>query len=192
MTRRLILVRHSLSAALPDAPQEAWMLTPEGEARCLGLATELRPFALDRVITSTETKAQRTGELLAQALGIPWQTAPDLQETARGNRDFFADRAAFVECVRRAMQHPDDVVFGSERFNAASERFLRRTDHLLHQYPDETLAFVSHGRVLSMVLGDLLARDSFSIWQELAMPAYAVFTLPDWLLERFVPTLSEA
>ena len=50
---------------------------------------------------------------------------------------------------------------------------------LLAQHPDETIALVSHGRVLSMVLAQFSGEDPVSIWDSLKMPAYAVLSLPE-------------
>ncbi|MCA9912585.1 MAG: histidine phosphatase family protein [Anaerolineae bacterium] len=178
MTQKLILVRHSISAPQPDLPQEAWQLTPEGESRCVQLAEEVRPHAPQRIFTSTEAKAQSTGKHLAQALRIPWQTAPDLQETARGDEDYFADKAAFAAAVEKAMRQPQQILFGRETFADAKARFMQQMRTLVQQHPGETLVLVSHGRVLSMVLGELLTRDPFTIWQEMPMPAYVVLEVP--------------
>lgn len=178
MTQKLILVRHSISAPQPDLPQEAWQLTAEGELCCVQLAETLRPYAPERIFTSIEAKAQSTGKHLAQALSIPWQTAPDLQETARGDEDYFADKAAFAAAVEKAMRQPEQVLFGSETFAGAKARFTQQMHTLMQQHPGETLVLVSHGRVLSMVLGELQSRDPFAIWQEMPMPAYVVLDLP--------------
>jgi len=191
MTHHIILIRHSISAPLPDTPQEEWQLTPEGEERCLTMAAELREYTLDRIFTSTEAKAIATGKIPAEELNIPWQTTPNLQETARGDSDYFEDKAAFAVAVDRAMQQPDQIIFGSEAFAEARERFLKQMHIVIEQHPKETIALVSHGRVLAMVLGKLQQRNPFDLWQSLKMPDFVVFRLPDWELLSCAPHLHD-
>lgn len=179
MTRYVILIRHSITAPQPDRPQEDWQLTPEGAKSCRILAAELSEVAPDRIFTSTEAKAIATGKILAEQLHIPWETAPNLQETARGDSHYFEDKATFAAAVQRAMQQPDQVVFGSEAFADARQRFLKQMHELLTQHPEETIALVSHGRLLAMVLAELQQRDPFDIWQSLKMPDHIVLEFPD-------------
>lgn len=167
-------------------------MTAEGERRCLLLAEELRTYKLSRVFTSTEAKARATGRILAATLAISSQAVPHLQETMRGDGDYYADQAEFSAAIALAIQQGDRVSFGREAFGAARDRFSQQMHALMQQHPGETLALVSHGRVLSMVLGALLGRDPFEIWQSLEMPAYAALEYPTMRLVQFTPALGRA
>lgn len=188
----LILIRHSISIAQPDIDASTWQLSAEGRARCVALAADIAQYVPLRLISSTEAKAQQTAQEVAERLDIDWYTAPDLHETERSVTDFFADRAAFVAQVQAAMAQPDQIVFGSESFNTARLRFTTQVERLLIQYPDESLALVTHGRVMAMVLGHWTKRNPFDIWQQLTMPAYAVLRLPDKTLIEQINSLEDA
>lgn len=187
--RHLILIRHSISVAQPSINAQQWRLSVEGQTRCELLAQQLKAYTPTRIVSSVEAKAQQTAQLVAQHLGIIWETQLDLHETERSTSDFFTDHKQFVAQVKIAMSQPDQIIFGSESFAAARQRFLKRVDILLKQYPDETLAIVTHGRVMATTLGYLAQHDAFNIWEALEMPAYAIFSLPDQTILRIVNTV---
>jgi broad specificity phosphatase PhoE len=175
----LIFIRHSISQPSPELNSHEWPLTDEGRVKCKILAEKLRPYAIRQIYTSTEAKAVETGQIVADILDLPCSIAPDLAETRREGLDMMANMADFKAQVREAMRQPDEKLFGEERFSDARERFLNEMTRLLAQHPAETIALVSHGRVLSMVLAQLRDEDPISIWDSLKMPAYAVLSLPE-------------
>ena len=172
--RQLIVIRHSQTRQQPNVNSHEWQLTDEGRKRCQVLAEELRPYAIDRVITSEEPKAALTGQLVAGGLAIAGDTAPNLHETKRETVGYFEREADFKASVQAAMTEPDKLLFGEETFTAARERFSKQLDTLLEQYPDETLAVVTHGTVMALYLAHLSEQDVVSLWNSLDMPAYAV------------------
>ena len=172
--RRLILIRHSQTKQQANVNSHDWQLTDEGRKRCQLLAEELRPYAIDRVITSEEPKAALTGQLVEEVLAVPCETAPNLHETKRETVGYFEREADFKASVQAAMAEPDKLLFGEETFTAARERFSQQIETLLVLYPGETLAVVTHGTVLSLYLAHLSEQDMIALWNSLDMPAYAV------------------
>lgn len=170
----LILIRHSQTKQQANINSHSWQLTDEGRKRCQLLAEELRPYTIDRVIASEEPKAALTGQLVADVLAVPCETVPNLHETKRETVGYFESESDFKAAVQSAMLEPDKLLFGEETFTDARERFSRQIETLLAQYPDKTLAVVSHGTVLSLYLAHLSAQDAISWWNSLDMPAYAV------------------
>jgi broad specificity phosphatase PhoE len=170
----LVFIRHAETLPVAGIPAHLWQLTEQGAKASQTIAAELLPYALQAIYTSTEAKAIVTGTIIAQQLAIPCQTVPDLEETHRAATDLL-DRDAFQRAVHRAMQHPAELLFGDETFAAARSRFLKRTRHLLQAHPDQSIALVSHGRILSMVMAVLQEREPFTVWDTLRMPDYIVF-----------------
>lgn len=182
----LILIRHSMVQPNPELNSHEWGLVEEGREACKILVEKLRPYAIRQIYSSQEAKARETGQILADALGLSCEIAPDLAETKREGLDFMANSAEFRQQVREAMRRPDEKLFGEERFADARERFLNAMERLLCQHPNETIALVSHGRVLSMVLAQFTGEDPVSIWDSLKMPAYAILSLPEKEIRAFV------
>ncbi len=174
----LILVRHSISQPQPGISAHQWALTAEGQARCAALAAQLRLYQIARVATSDEPKAIVTAQLLAHHLGItaPLVTEPDFRETRRDTAPYFDSEGEFHAAVHAAMNRPDDVLFGEESFSAARRRITLALGRMIDANRSETLAVVTHGTIMSLLLGHVSERDTFEIWRSLGMPAFAVLT----------------
>ncbi|MCA0456089.1 MAG: histidine phosphatase family protein [Chloroflexi bacterium] len=177
---RLVLVRHAASQPQPGTSAHNWQLANAGHDQCRLLADRLRPYNIRHIITSDEPKAVQTGTLLASYLGdLPLSQAADLRETHRKTAPFFADETAFREAIATAMHQPQKLLYGEETFEAARLRFSAAVDRLTSAHPDETIALVSHGTILSLFLAHRMNVPPYSIWSLLDMPAYAILTLPD-------------
>ena len=174
----LILVRHSISKPQPGISAHQWTLTEEGQARCAALAATLRPYHISRIATSDEPKAIATAQLLAAHLEIaaPLIVDPDFRETLRETAPYFDSEGEFHAAVHAAMNNPDDVLFGEESFNAARRRITLALGRIMNAYRSETLAVVTHGTIMSLLLGHVSEKNTFEIWRGLGMPAYAVLT----------------
>ena len=68
--RKLILVRHAKPHIVPDVPAREWGLSEKGRALCREIAKQISPYAPGRIVTSTETKAVQTGQLIADSLNV--------------------------------------------------------------------------------------------------------------------------
>ena len=130
-----------------------------------------------------------TGQLTADVLNIPCNSAPDLGETKRDTVPYFQTIEDFWAAIRNGMENPNELVFGEERFADALARFRIRVDTLLKQHPDETIAIVTHGTVMSLYLADVTGREIYPLWASLGMPAYAVLDLPEKSLTELITTV---
>ena len=174
----LILVRHSISQPQPGISAHQWSLTPEGQARCAALAVRLRPYQIARIATSDEPKAVATAQLLAAHLEIPTAliVEPDFRETRRETAPYFGSEGEFHAAIHAAMNQPTEVLFGEESFSDARRRMMIALGRLMNAHRSETLAVVTHGTIMSLLLGHVSERDSFEIWRGIGMPAFAVLT----------------
>lgn len=187
----LILIRHSITEPDASLNSHEWQLSADGQQKSKLLAEYLRPYPIAKIYTSEEAKAIETGAIVGKSLGIACETAQDLDETRRKGLDFTTSPAEFKAQVREAMQYPDELRFGEETFNAAKERFLIALEKLLAKHPNESIALVSHGRVLAMVLGHLTGENPIEIWDSLKMPAYVVLSYPEKKVLKFVRNIAE-
>ncbi|MCL4868945.1 MAG: phosphoglycerate mutase family protein [Anaerolineae bacterium] len=171
MDRQFILIRHSLPHIDTNSPSHTWPLTQEGRDRSVLLAEQLRPHHLTRLITSSESKAQETGHIIAQIVGLPVSIAPGLQEHDRRNVTGL-DNTTFRTLVTRLLASPDELVFGLETGSQVSQRFTQAIQSSLAQYPHETLGFVTHGTALTLFIAAHNSINPVNFWQQLALPCY--------------------
>jgi broad specificity phosphatase PhoE len=178
----LVFIRHSQTRPDPNIPSPQWSLTEEGRRRCGPLAERLIPYNLDVIATSREPKAIQTGELVAQKLGIPSRIMENLQEHARETAPHFVTREEFLEAVSNLFARPDKLVFGEETAIEARERFTRGVKSVLTAYPQENIAIVTHGTVLSLFASQHTGREIYPFWKSLGMPAIIAFSHPEMKL----------
>jgi broad specificity phosphatase PhoE len=142
------------------------------------LAQQLIPYDLDLIVTSTELKAIETGELTAQYLGIPYRIESNLQEHARQTAPYFLSKEEFQEAVITLLEKPAKLVFGEETGLQARERFAGGIEAVMKTYPQENIAIVTHGTVLSLFVSHHTGLEIISFWRELGMPAIVAFSYP--------------
>jgi broad specificity phosphatase PhoE len=188
----LILIRHSISHQQPDVSAHEWRLTAEGIARCSLLAEHLKSYSPAVLYSSTEKKAVLTASSLAEHLMSHADAAAvnGLEETHRKTAPYYKNVGDFQAAVIAAMQYPDEILFGEESFTDARQRFDQTLHDLMNRHPDETVAAVSHGTVMSLWLAPLLQRPVEDIWQAMGMPAYVIIEWPSKRVIHFQETLA--
>jgi broad specificity phosphatase PhoE len=177
--RKLVLVRHSLPEYVVDLPASEWQLSDEGRRRCGRLADRLAAYDLAAVVTSTEPKAVETGQIVADALGLPLETAPDLHEHERGVVTSTGGQAAFQAQVSRLFKRSDELIFGAETADQAHARFAGAVAAAIGRHPSGNLAIVAHGTVMTLFIARAAGLDPVPFWRSLGLPAFAVLSLPD-------------
>lgn len=177
-SQKLILVRHSHVVQQTDRPAREWELSENGRTRCLDLLPHLRRYAPARIITSEETKALQTGQIIAGGLGIPVISAPNLHEHDRRGVPYYEKRADFIAAVSTFFQHPHELVFGQETAAAAGKRFETAVAAVMDQYPNDTIAVVAHGTVITLYITHFNHDiQPISFWQTVTLPALYIL---DW------------
>ena len=184
--RHLILIKHASPQVQPDLPPERWPLSEEGKAKCAALAERLREFSPAVVVTSEELKAAETGQIVAEKLGVPCRAAPDLHEHDRSNVPQMRS-AEFISMIELLFRRPGERVLGSETAVAALSRFRSALDEVLAEHPAGTIAVVSHGTVIALLLEKLdRTRKGFDVWRAMRNPSLAVLRVPEMTVEQVV------
>jgi broad specificity phosphatase PhoE len=173
----LILVRHSLPAIDPEVPSATWPLSAEGRERCVTLAKRLAEYDLNVIVTSSESKATETGQIVADILGVPCESAPNLHEHERPFVAFGATEQ-FIERVTRLFETPADLIMGSETADQAHSRVAHAVSDVIEQHPTGNLAIISHGTVMTLFIARAAGLDPVPFWRRLGLPAYALPSLP--------------
>jgi broad specificity phosphatase PhoE len=176
----LLLVKHSLPAIDPAVPAANWQLAESGRQRCALLAASLASYHPAILVSSTEPKAIATAELLWAALtqthkltlSLPavW---PGLHEHQRAQPGLLS-QADFEAAIQRLFAAPDQLVYGEETANQAARRFETAVGELLAKYPDQTLAIVAHGTVISLFTALHTGLAPLALWQRLGLPSSVV------------------
>lgn len=175
MLQHLLLIRHAKTQSDSAMPAAQWRLSHEGREECAGLAKRLRPYAPTLFVSSTEPKAIETAQLTAQHLGgLPSMIAAGLQEHDRSNVNWLVTQEAFDAKVRQLFVQPGELVFGTETADQAHARFTTAVEGLVAEYPEETLAIVTHGTVMSMLVGRANNLNELTFWENLQMPDVVV------------------
>ncbi|WP_420644540.1 histidine phosphatase family protein [Candidatus Leptofilum sp.] len=180
MPPKLILVRHAAVQVNPSVNSHQWQLTPDGRSTTHTLAQKLKPCQPHRIFTSEEPKAIATGAALAEKLLLPTQAIPGLQEHDRRGVPYFERKADFETAVSRLFAHPDELVFGNETAVQAVTRFTQAVNQQLAVYPQDNVAIVSHGTVLTLYIcqyNQQLTPQLF--WQALTLPSAFILSLPN-------------
>lgn len=183
---RLVLVRHSLPEMVTGAPASEWHLSAEGRRRCTALAGRLAAFGLAAVVSSQESKAVETGQIVAGTLGLPLETAPGLHEHERGVVRDLGSREEFQAQVARFFEHPDRLVLGYETADEAHARFARAVASAIERRPAINLAIVSHGTVITLFVARATGLDPVPFWKGLGFPSFVVLSLPELALLEVV------
>ena len=171
----IIFIRHAPTQINKNIVARNWTLTEDSQRLCKILAQKIKHHTIDQIYTSTERKAQLTGQYIADELKLPNPIVKaNLQETESSK--FYESQTEFRETVKLAMRHPQELHFGDETFYDAKMRFSVQVSNLAQRHQNETVAIVTHGRILSMYLGDIMQEAPEIIWERLQMPAFAVLS----------------
>jgi 2,3-bisphosphoglycerate-dependent phosphoglycerate mutase len=182
---RLVLIKHSVPEMQIQVESRFWRLSEEGRKRCAPLAEKLRRFNLTRIVSSNEPKAVETAELVASELSRTHIVRPDLQENDRTGLGFVG-LEAYQDTFRRFFAEPDRVVVGTETAEESRARFSAAVEGVLEEFPDETLAIVTHGAVISLLVSEPTPEDRFRLWRRLGLPSYVVVSRPSLeIVEEF-------
>ena len=142
--KRLYLVRHCRAAGqAPDRP-----LTEEGEQQARELAEFLAPLGISRVVASPFRRAVGSIAQLAARLELPVETDGRLAERMLSTEPM----EDWEERMRTSYTEVDRALPGGETTTAALERGVAAIEALL-AHPAEATVAVSHGNLLSLLLG---------------------------------------
>jgi broad specificity phosphatase PhoE len=171
--RRIVLVKHAQPLLEASRPAREWELGAEGEGQAARLADALKRFAPFRLVTSPESKAKRTAALVAGKLGILMATVEDLKELDRPALPIMP--AAEHERVNaRVFARRGEAVLGFESATDALNRFRAAVLAEVSRARERNLVAISHGTVISLLVGACNPVDAFDLWKRLQCPSFVV------------------
>ncbi|MBW6423425.1 phosphoglycerate mutase family protein [Rhizobium sp. XQZ8] len=131
----------------PDVPVPKWGLSDIGRARAEQAAQSDWAKRLGRIVSSDETKAIETAQVLAAAAGISIEIAEDTHENDRSATGFLPP-PEFEKAADWFFANPNDSFKGWERAADAQARIVSAVQRILADHdPNVPIAFVGHGGV---------------------------------------------
>jgi broad specificity phosphatase PhoE len=170
---RLVLIRHAPPDITPEVPSPRWVLSAQGRERCGWLADQLDTLGVARLYSSLEPKALETAALVGMRLGLEVRPRPDLHENDRTSLAF-GSADGLKHTIRRFFEAPFERVMGRETARDALTRFKTAVRALVAEAPDETVAVVAHGVVITLLAASRNAIDPFDFWDALSSPCCVV------------------
>jgi broad specificity phosphatase PhoE len=183
--RKLILIKHASPLVVPGTPPQNWKLSDKGRESCGPLANAVRAHAPTIIVASDEPKAKETAELVANALGVPVETAPGLHEHDRTNVPHMRS-GEFISHMEVFFRKPTERVLGLEAAVAALDRFEQAVNDVVAKHAEGNVAIVSHGTVIALLAAEHSDRYGFELWREMGLPSFAVFELPGFRLSEVI------
>jgi broad specificity phosphatase PhoE len=166
----LYFVRHGESVANEcdragrKRPPDADRLSERGWEQARGLGRRLQDEGLEAIVASTMRRAQETAEGIAEVLGLPVETDPDLHEVRQSDA-FYASSPDYAETgTLNWMPHspPDFAEPGAESFQDIMGRVHRVRERLSERAAEQRVLAVSHFGFLHFFLGAALFGEDFS------------------------------
>jgi alpha-ribazole phosphatase len=178
MELRLLAVRHGAtdwSRERRFAGSRDIALSPEGRRQCEALGQTLGPLPIAALYASPLGRARESAEAIARARGIQVIVEPDFREMCFGDwegltrdevgRRFPEDSAVWRTAPER-LARP-----GGETLAAVAGRVSRGLGELRSRHRGETVALVSHGVVIRLIVLEALGLGPERLWSVDAAPA---------------------
>jgi broad specificity phosphatase PhoE len=129
----------------PDVPVPRWGLSEIGRQRAEKAASLDWAQKLGRIISSDETKAIETADILAEAAGLKIEVFEGLHENDRSATGFLAP-PEFEAAADWFFANPTESFRGWEKAADAQARIVLAVERILSDHDPETpIAFVGHG-----------------------------------------------
>ena len=142
----LIFVTHPEVVIDPLVPIPEWPLNETGRARMNRFAEALAGSGVSAVYASTERKAMDGGAIVAESLGLSYETDEELGENDRSATGYIAP-PEFWDVVREFFGRPHESIRGWERAIDAQARIVEAVGRIARSEASGNVVVVSHGGV---------------------------------------------
>lgn len=134
-------------------------LTDKGRQQAALVAQQLKGAPIVKIFSSPLMRAVQTAQILAQMLGVPYETADALREYDCGILEGMSDEASwsvYREVLNDWIEHGhwERRIEGGESFLDIKERFVPFIERLVAEYQDrpDGLVLVGHGGIYLCML----------------------------------------
>lgn len=165
---KIYIIRHC--AATGQEPGA--VLTETGMAQAIELGGFLSELGIERIVSSSYTRAVQSIEPLAEALAIEIKIDERLKERvlSSGNLPDWAER------LKSTFDDHELALEGGESSNEALARISEVVDELENS-GCQTAAIVTHGNIMALLLSRYMEGFGFEGWQALSNPDVYALTV---------------
>lgn len=165
MKSEVYYLTHPQVAIDPNVPVPRWGLSDLGRGRILSLLTSGWVSQLDRIISSAETKAIETAEIIGRHIGKTIEIKEHMHENDRSATGFLPPEE-FEEVSDAFFGEPSRSVRGWEPAQAAQARIVAEVTKALADGKDESVLFVGHGAVGTLLMLHLAGEPISRTWDQ--------------------------
>lgn len=137
-----------------------WNLSEHGVLQARGIAEKLRAEPLAAIYSSPRRRCRQAAEVLAAGRSCPFETVEALRELDFGEfegRRYDEIEQSHPALYREWMERPTEVQFpGGECFRAMQVRVLAAASALRARHGGESIALVTHGGAVRIILAEAL------------------------------------
>lgn len=180
---RVILIRHGETAdtlARRYSGRRPVSLTDDGRAQARRAAEQLTSgYAIDVLYTSPLVRALETARIIGECLGCQPHCDPRLQEMDYGRAEGLTSaeiEMLMPEVLHSALQR-GNMQFrwpGGEPRAVFRARVQEAFEEIVAAHPGETIAIVSHGPVISVILQSIAGDDGWRVLEPAHMAAVEI------------------
>lgn len=144
-------------------------LSPKGiqQAHALAAALAKEPFAA--IYTSPRQRCRQAARILAAGRACPLDTVAALRELDFGElegRTYDEISTTYPDVYRQWMERPTETQFpGGESFHDMRARVVAATQELRSRHAGQSIALVTHGGVIRILLADALGIEAANIFR---------------------------
>jgi 2,3-bisphosphoglycerate-dependent phosphoglycerate mutase len=173
----LYLIRHA-HAQMVGSAAEHWPLSEKGRREAGTLARQDFWREVDTIFSSPEPKALQTARPAARRWDIPLKVTDCLQELRRPRLI-----PNYEKVIARLFTEPETSIANLESAGQVAERAAHCIEALVTTHPEQTLAVVSHGLILTIFLARLEGRwPTVDEWHAIPSPGVAIVDTTTWHL----------
>lgn len=159
--KRFYLIRHCKA----NGQEPSAELTEEGRQQAEQLADVLYDRPIDRIVTSPYLRAVSTIQPLAERLGLPIYQDDRLCERVLASHEL----PDWMDHLSKSFDDLDLKLPGGESSREAMNRGVSAIKDLI-QRPEENMAVVTHGNLMSLILKHYTGSFGFNAWSRLTNP----------------------
>jgi len=135
----------------PEVPVPRWSLSDIGRARAFDGASRAWASDIGRIVSSPETKALETAEILAATSGIVVEVRDGIGEIDRSATGYVTHER-HEQLADELFLRPDESAAGWERAEDAIARMVRELNDLFVPGADGHVVIVGHGGVGTLLM----------------------------------------
>lgn len=187
---RLILIRHGETDWNIEGRwqgQADVALNQTGWSQAEDMARTLETVGVSAIYSSDLLRARQTAQVLADATGVPLKIDHRLREIHQGEWQgllISEIQARYAQAYQERQRDPLGIAPpGGETAAQVRQRVVSATQAILRQHPDETVAVVSHGFALAVLIAHLRGEPFERVWD--LIPENGQWVVVEAMLQDF-------